>query len=172
MANRKMPSRIDLGRSFASTMAHPMNRWKEAAQKPEEFNPHGLRTVMGFNLPRWQRGLVWTDKQKIAFIESAWKGIPLGTYSYNEVDIGSPLDNLLIDGQQRMSSLQDYLNDRFPVFGWHWSQVTDVDRRSFSMTVVFGSYVTASTDEEYLKGYYDLLNFGGTAHTDDQRATR
>lgn len=172
MADRKMPSRIDLGRSFASTMAHPMHRWKEALEKPADFNPHGFRTIMGFNLPPWQRGLVWTQAQKIAFIESAWKGVPLGTFSYNEVDFGSPLDNLLIDGQQRMSSLQDYLSDLFPVFGYRWSEVTEVDRRSFSLTIVFGSYVTASTDEAYLKGYYDLLNFGGTSHTEDQRATQ
>lgn len=69
----------------------------------------GRRTVMGFVLPSWQRGLVWTEAQKIAFIESAWRGVPIGTYTYNEAPIGSPLDYLLIDGQQRMNAIQEYI---------------------------------------------------------------
>lgn len=170
--NRLMPGRLNLGAHYASPMSKPMLQLREWKAKPSEMNPHGLRTVMGFCLPRWQRGLVWTEAQKVAFIESAWLGINLGTYTYNQVAFGSPLDNLLIDGQQRLHAIECYLLDEFPVFGWRWSEVTDVDRRIWEMTTIFSSYVTDSEDEDYLRGYYDLTNFGGTPHQPDERATR
>jgi hypothetical protein len=34
----------------------------------------------------------------------------------------------------------------------------------------FSAYLTQSEDEAYLRGYYNMMNFGGTAHTEDQRA--
>ncbi|WP_179302410.1 DUF262 domain-containing protein [Mesorhizobium sp. WSM4308] len=169
-ASRKMPERINLGRHFASVMASPMMQLREWKENPRGVNPLGLRTVMGYCLPTWQRGLVWSDAQKISFIESAWRGISLGTYTYNQADMGSPFDNLLIDGQQRLYAIQCYLNDDFPVFGWHWSEVTVVDRRVWEMTVHFNSYVTNTEDESYLRGYYNLMNFGGVAHKESERA--
>jgi hypothetical protein len=137
------------------------NRYKEQA---------GQRTVMGFKLPSWQRGLVWTRGQKISFIESAWRGVGLGTYTYNEAGIGSPYDELLVDGQQRMNAIQSYLDDEFPVFGWRWSEVTPADRRQWSMSTMFSAYITQTEDEEYLRNYYNLMNFGGTAHGPNEKA--
>jgi hypothetical protein len=131
--------------------------------------PSGVRTVMGYQLPVWQRPLVWTDVQNSAFVESLWKGIPCGTWTMNRFYDDPALDDLLIDGQQRMNALERYLDDQFPVAGYHWSEVTKVDGRFFDM-IIFPSYITESADEEYLKSYYDLMNFGGTAHTADQRA--
>ena len=79
-------------------------------------------------------------------------------------------DGLLIDGQQRLRSLERYLDGEFPVFGYRWSEVTIVDRRFFEMSTIFACYVTETEDEDYLRSYYDMTNFGGTAHTEDQRA--
>lgn len=172
LANRRMPKRIDLGKQVMSTMAQCMGQRKAWVGSPIEMNPHSLRTVMGFNLPAWQRGLVWDVGQKIAFIESAWLGVSLGTYAYNVASIGSPLDNLLIDGQQRMNAVECYLADEFKVFGFRWSETTEIDKRVWGMTTIFGSYVTETEDEDYLRGYYDLTNFGGTAHAESQRASR
>lgn len=78
---------------------------------------------------------------------------------------------MLIDGQQRMSAIESYLNDEFPVFGWRWSELTDADRREWKLTIIFANYMTTSEDEDFLKSYYDLMNFGGTAHTESERAT-
>lgn len=169
--SRRMPGRLNLGAHYASPMATPMRRLSEWRGNPAGANPHGLRTVMGFCLPTWQRGLVWTERQKVSFIESAWRGINLGTYTYNQVSMGSQHDNLLIDGQQRMHAVECYLNDGFPVLGWLWSEVTAVDRRVWEMTTIFSSYVTNSEDEDYLRGYYDLTNFGGTPHKESERAS-
>jgi hypothetical protein len=148
-----------------STMAFPMGH-----ARGDHLVPYTHRIVMGFCLPTWQRGFVWSEAQKIAFIESAWRGLNLGTYTYNIAPIGHPLDNLLIDGQQRMRAIECYLMDQFPVFGYHWSETTVVDKRMWSMTTVFASYRTDTTDEDYLRNYYNITNFGGTAHTEQERA--
>lgn len=163
--HRVMPSNVDLGRSFDGCIGEAISHWKH----DEEDNTKGRRKVMGYFIPDWQRPLVWTDDQKVKLLESAWLGLPMGTYTFNR-KWGSDYDNLLIDGQQRLWSFQCYLNDEFPVFGYRWSETTDIDKRWFRYGVKFGSYITETDDEDYLRNYYNMMNFGGTAHTEDQRA--
>lgn len=168
--NRRMPEHRDLGRHVMSTMGFPMRQRDHYLADAAGINPHGLRVVMGYCLPTWQRDLVWTEAQKIAFIESAWRGLNLGTFTYNVAPIGHPLDNLLIDGQQRMSAIEAYLSDQFAVLGYRWSELTVVDRRIWDMSTMFASYRTETTDESYLREYYNLTNFGGTPHAATERA--
>lgn len=170
MSERRMPERINLGKQHSTSMAHCMGQAREYAENRYNDRRDGSRVVMGFYLPTWQRGLVWTEAQKIAFIESAWRGVYIGTYTYNQAPLGSQYDNLLIDGQQRMHAIECYLNDEFPVLGWRWSEVTVVDKRAWSMSTTFGSYVTETEDEGFLRDYYNLMNFGGTAHKEAERA--
>jgi hypothetical protein len=166
-AIRLMPDPYNLGSHFNFSVGHAILRWEK--NDPED-NPTGKRTVMGFPLPDWQRPLVWTEAQQIKFLESAWLGLPLGTYTYNQLWEPRHLDGLLIDGQQRLYSIERYLCDAFPVFGYKWSDVTEVDKRRFGISVNFPAYVTKSADENYLRDYYNLMNYSGTAHTEDQRA--
>lgn len=169
-AIRRMPQKFNTGQHHNTCMASPMHN-QRTWERDGSPNPHGLRAVMGFFLPSWQRGFVWSEAQQISFIESAWRGIGLGTYTINRVEqIDHPLDNIIIDGQQRMHAIERYLADAFPIFGWHWSEVTEVDRRYWELSTAFASYETRSEDEGFLRGYYDMMNFGGTKHSDDQRA--
>lgn len=172
MSKRVMPRRANLGQEVASPIGTPIfyfEKWKAAGSPPDPF---GRRMVMSFALPAWQRPLVWDRARQVAFLESAWRGVPLGTYTFNRAeDLSGPLDNLLIDGQQRLYALQLYVEDELPVFGYRWSEITEVDRRTFENSHMFASYKTTSDDEAYLRSYYDLMNFGGVAHTEDQRAT-
>jgi hypothetical protein len=167
---RLMPERVDLGQQLETTMDMPMMK-REQWLKDGQPNPHGLRVVMGYYLPKWQRGLVWTEAQDIAFIQSAWRGLPLGTFSFNMVHDGSELDWILIDGQQRMHAIERYINDEFAVFGYRFSEVTEVDRRIWGMRIMFPSYRCHSKDEAFLRAYYDVMNFGGTPHAGERRAS-
>lgn len=170
----RMPEQVRLGQHMSATVGHALFRYKQWKEDPAEHNPADLRTVMGFPLPAWQRPLVWTDAQCIKFIESAWLGLPLGTYSYNQLTSyrdGRRLDGLLIDGQQRMWAIQQYIDGVYPVFGLRWPDLTKQEHREFEFSRSFGCFITATTDEAYLRSYYDLMNFGGTAHTAEQRAT-
>lgn len=164
---RKMPERINLGQQMLSTVGHVHHA---AGRK---VAPQDARLVFDFWLPSWQRPFVWTQEQSIKFIESLWLGIPVGTYTY-VCDHGGQFDGCLLDGQQRLTSLQMYFNDEFPVLGFLFSETTEVDKRMLEMSSSFPCFRLSGEEarsEAYLRSYYDLMNFGGTAHTQDQRAS-
>lgn len=126
-------------------------------------------TILGYRVPSFQRPLVWTEKQNISLVESLILGVNVGTYTVNITSHLCPLDRLLIDGQQRMNAIRGYLNDEFPVFDLFYRDLNPVDKRRLAHTS-FPSYETNSTDLEYLKNYYNLMNFSGTPHTKEQIA--
>jgi len=163
----KMPEPLQLGSHSSSTMGAILIQKSDF--DPKFDNPAGLRTVMGFPVPEWQRPLVWSEEQKTRFIESIWLGMPLGTYTINRSGLGDPVDHILIDGQQRLSAIEAYLGDELEVFGAKWSEVDIIDRRAFKSRK-FARYETQSDDVNFLKNYYNLMNFGGTAHLAEERA--
>lgn len=165
-----MPRALDLGSSCAFTVGEILLSYTEWTLTPLTDRPESVRTVMGFVLPSWQRGSVWNTNQKIALIESMWRGIPIGTYTYNQTEHQGRMDNLLIDGQQRLSAIEDYVSDMFRVFGYLYSEITPIDKRRFRTGIIFPAYITRSEDETYLREYYNLMNFGGVSHSDHERA--
>lgn len=166
---RLMPRRVDLGQYMSSCVGQAIFEWEK--WKRSGCPKLSDRMVMGYRLPKWQRPFVWSEAQSVKLIESLWLGLNIGTYTFNRHrDESSPLDNLLIDGQQRMKAIQDYLEDRFPVFGYRWSEVTIYDRRGFENNSHFHCYITEKADEDYLRQYYNMMNFGGVAHDESQRA--
>lgn len=138
--------------------------------------------LMGYILPPFQRPVVWDDGRMIRFVESAVLGFHLGTWCYNNAGdapmrtIGGKeyfhkTDLWLIDGQQRLTALDRFFDDYFPVFGLFWSEVPTVRKRGFLSNTSFGAHETKIHDETTLRNLYDRLNFGGVAHTEDQRAS-
>lgn len=122
----------------------------------------GERLLGEFILPDFQRPPVWFLDQKVRLIESLWSGLPIGAYVVNRV-LGSPYDNYLLDGQQRISAILEYVADAFPVMGYKFSEITLGDRRQFQMIPV-SCLETSLTDLEQIKDVYDRLAYGGTAH--------
>lgn len=124
----------------------------------------GERKLGNFILPDFQRPPVWTLEQKVRFIESIWQRLPLGTYIVNRVTaIDSPYDGLLLDGQQRITAILDYVADAFPVLGYRWSELTLIDRRMFDL-IPMAYLETKLEDMDQIKEVYDRLAYGGTAH--------
>lgn len=125
----------------------------------------GERKLGNFVLPPFQRPEVWTIEQKIRFIESIWNGLPLGTYVVNRVltPWACPYDNWLIDGQQRITAILDYVGDAFPIMGYRWSELTKQDQSQFGMTPM-ACLETQITDLAQLEDIYDRLAYGGTPH--------
>jgi hypothetical protein len=136
--------------------------------------------LCGYRLPPFQRPPVWTVEQAIRFLESAWMGLHLGTYVVNRCERwtlkdGKPFkphrtDLWLIDGQQRLRALDAYLSDEWPVFGYRWSELPQHEQRRLE-NVTFAQSIVRESDEAVLRELYDRLNFGGTAHTEEQRAS-
>ena len=168
----RIPRPFDLGNPVASSIGGVLHHAKYMRDDAEYYNPLNRPLMMGYVLPTFQRGLVWTEAQKIRFIESAWMGMPLGTYSYNSYGVGKDdpnVRNLLIDGQQRLSALQDYVANMFPVLGLLYDDLTKPEKRRFD-AISFHSFEVRSDDEVFLREYYNRLNFGGTAHKEGEQA--
>lgn len=151
---------------FSRTSRSERDYWKDDT----------IEWICGHRLPPFQRPAVWSREQQIRFIESAWLGIHLGIYVVNRNDAWvknrpHPMDLWLIDGQQRLRALDEYLGNLFPVFGFTWGELNRVEQRHFE-SVQFAQAIIHEADEDKLRLLYDRLNFGGVPHTEDQRATK
>lgn len=141
--------------------------------------PKGFRKLMGFNLPSWQRDLVWTLGQQTHFIESIFLGLGTGYYVATDVEFSEarkgemlPTSLLLLDGQQRITAIDNFIKNRLPVFnGIYYDDLTMPQKRFRFRHVGFPCVeVSANTDEQTLKELYHRLNFGGVAHTEADMA--
>jgi hypothetical protein len=169
------------GEIHSASLNYVLNTRREYLDDPEEFErlyAPGQTWLMGHVVPEFQRPVVWSEDQMIRFVESAAMGFNIGTWTYNE--IGPGVTDLpgrnhstslwIIDGQQRLTALDRFFDDKFPVFGKFWSEVGRSERAVFLRQRHFPAYKTCITDEFELRRLYDRMNFGGTAHTEEQRA--
>jgi len=124
----------------------------------------GERLLGSFILPPFQRPPVWSRAQQVRFIESCWMGLPLGVYVVNMGGYESPYDLWLLDGQQRVTAILEYMTDAFSVYGHLFSELTVVDRRMWDMSRTFTCLETRLENEAELREVYDRLAYGGTAH--------
>ncbi len=173
---------IERGQSREFSLDNIHYRWENAKRQAERDNlaVPGQTWIAGYVLPPFQRDFCWTLEQQVKLIESAARRLPLGTWTYNSAPDSARTvidgktyshytDLWLIDGQQRITSLIRFFEDAFPVFGCYWSQVPKIEKRRFLMQP-FTAFELNTDDEAFLRETYNALNFGGTPHTEDQRA--
>ena len=66
--------------------------------------------------PSYQRNIVWTDRQKSYLIDSILNGYPIPEiYIQEEIDENGNSNYIIVDGQQRMRAVLEFLNDLFPL---------------------------------------------------------
>jgi hypothetical protein len=162
---------------------NPMNTLISALKMQAE-NPNtikslnadmSLRRVMGFPLPPWQREREWSDEQMARFITSVYSGVHLGVFVYNQNFFKPKLNGLLVDGQQRLFSIETYLAGELAVKGEDgiartWKELTE-DEQSHFLRMTFGFSIVECEEEQELVDLYNLMAFGGTPHRQDQRAS-
>lgn len=124
-------------------------------------------------IPDYQRDLVWTLEQKQNLIKSIFAGTDIGTvyfarqrYDENSKKLEVTTFNV-IDGQQRLNAINEYVNDGFKVNNLKFSELPQVDKRAFLVNNKCARYVMLfePSREMELDVYYNL-NFGGTRHTE------
>lgn len=145
--------------------------------------PWAARFVMGMPVPTWARGLEWNVGLKSRFISAVWSGADLGSYLTNDwcepADTGRALaDNseILVDGQQRLHSLEEYFLDRLAIPDAQgqpriWSELGNGERKRF-LSTIFSHARVCSDDEVALRKTYDLCALGLAPRSFDQRAVR
>ena len=125
-----------------------------------------------FNMtPDFQRAHVWTQDQKIAFVEHILRGGKgsniirlnqpgwMGKRPYGEL--------VVVDGKQRLQACLDFMENRIQAFGSYFTEYEDKMR--FSHITLRFHINNLRSREEILRWYLEI-NTGGTQHTDEEIA--
>ncbi|PSV00578.1 DUF262 domain-containing protein [Photobacterium kishitanii] len=169
-----IPPRQQLGRHRAFDIEYLVHIKAKGEHKGCRWSG---RSAMGLPLPEWQRPYEWDLTQQERFIESIYKDLYHGVYVVNSTDYvdssGCPkkFSSALIDGQQRITTLERYLSGEFKVFGAYWLELSKAEHRRF-LTTPFHCIEVDIWDEMELRDLSDRLAFGGTTHKDEYRATK
>ena len=80
--------------------------------------------------PNFQRGLVWSQKQKEAYIlalfEHRTELSPTFVLDQDKVNETMNLKKMIsIDGKQRLHAVKEFMDDKFSVKGMHYSQLRE-----------------------------------------------
>lgn len=130
----------------------------------------GLKYDDEYIIPEYQRALVWTAKQKQDLIVSVLIDNPIGDFIFKETKFngGSTFYYTVIDGQQRINTLREFVTNQFPMEdGRYFSDLKYWDqRRVFERRVMYYTVPNASLEDEI--DIYLGRNKGGTAHTAEE----
>jgi len=162
----RVPSRVRMPSAGNWTLGGLLMRSR--VHMKEEKLEHPGEYLLGYRLPGWQRPAVWTQQQQERFIDSWYCGMDIGRFVVTQAEgeaFWGPLDNLLIDGQQRLRTIDAYLSGRLTYRGLRWDELTDIEQRSFARTPIPMVVISPDeVDEQFLREIYVRLNYGGTPH--------
>lgn len=119
--------------------------------------------------PEYQRGLVWSLEDKVALIDSIFKGIEIGKFAFITLDFKSVKDPMyeILDGKQRLTTLIEFVEDRFPYQGVFYSQLSFADQAYFrDYTVSVGESREQLTPAQKYE-YFLRMNTRGVAQTQE-----
>lgn len=163
-----------------------LGHWETYLVEPSSAQgrfPWAARFVMGMPVPTWTRGLEWNVGQQARFISAVWAGLDLGSYLTNgwcePASTGRALaenSEILVDGQQRLHSLEEYFLNRLAVPDAQgqpriWSELGNGERKRF-LSTTFTHMRLSSGDEGALRRTYDLCALGVVPRSFEQRALR
>lgn len=117
--------------------------------------------------PDFQRGFVWTTKQKRELIESILMGIKLPSFYFAENPNGK---KIVVDGKQRLSTLFEFVNNRFSLLNLNIMQeqkgfFKDLDGNSQSKIEDYQvevNTIKSPTPVRVMLDIFDRINRGGT----------
>jgi len=133
-----------------------------------DFLPEHMRIyIEEYNLdvnPDFQRGHVWTNKQKTEYCEYILQGGISGKEIYvncPEWFKGKRELFVLVDGKQRLNAVLSFLNNEVPVFSYYYRDFSD---RPDIMVANFSWNVHMLETRDEVLNWYIMLNSGGTPH--------
>ncbi|MCC7017805.1 MAG: DUF262 domain-containing protein [Rhodospirillales bacterium] len=120
--------------------------------------------------PDFQRGHVWTDEQQSRYLEYILRGgrsardIYLNAPFWDSMNVTRNHPMVCVDGLQRLTAAQRFLNNEIPVFGAVYSEYTDKLSWSFCFTFHVNNL---KPRVEVLQWYLDM-NSSGVIHSEDE----
>lgn len=181
---------IDYDQIWTSNVVHDLSQisgWILRNEGALDYHIHDKEPVdkgelfCGFYLPPFQRPECWDTERKIRFIESIFCGIPTGTLMYVSNGEAPEVDGWLIDGQQRLTAVRDFVTGKFAIFGDRLAypdlKETELSFPGADARRAWNIWRGANldflriqeSDPAILVRIYERLNFGGVPHTEAQR---
>jgi uncharacterized protein with ParB-like and HNH nuclease domain len=131
--------------------------------------------LFNIKLPTFQRDFKWSEEKNIAFIESIIMRLPIGVYMVNDIFTNNAkieydhyLNNIIVDGKQRLNALHLYFNDKFRVYDLLWSEL-DIQDKRWILGTPFHCIVLNEKNEGKLRDIYNRLNFSSVPHEENER---
>ena len=121
----------------------------------------------GINMdPEYQRGYVWTDADKESLLDSVFGNIDIGKFVLVRLE-GEEYDKKkmsyeILDGKQRLSTLVDFYENRFPYKGCYFNDLSLEDRYCFKNHHISLAEVDTS-DKKTILRHFLMLNQTGRA---------
>lgn len=122
--------------------------------------------------PDYQRGIVWTAKDKELLLDSIFKNADIGKFvlvhlndkEWTERNVGYEI----LDGKQRLLTLLEFYENRFPYHGMFYNDLSMSDRRAFKEhPVVVGQlrddFASKAEFKKMVLRCFLMLNRGGRA---------
>lgn len=167
------PARVMFGQSMQTTLAVMIIQRKHGNAVLDKQGYSGRR-VMGYKLPSWQRQEKWSDAQCSRFLESIWMGVGLGTFMVNSHTSNEAIDQILLDGQQRLRAIERYFDGELSVIGqdgnaYLWTDLHESEQAHF-LRISFPWIESHYQVEQDCVDAYNRHNFGGTQHEESERA--
>lgn len=170
----RVPKRCYYGQAMQSPMSALRMQWLRREEILKSSGYTG-ESVLGFKVPYWQRSNdKWSTAQKVAFISNVFRGATIGTFMVNSTPLDESLDQILLDGLQRLTAVQQYWEGQFGIPGDDgivhlWTDLTSEERAHFDR-IPFPWIDTQYHTEAEAIAAYNHHNFGGTAHEESERA--
>lgn len=126
-----------------------------------------LHTYYGMGIdmnPDYQRGYVWTQEDKELLLDSVFKNIDIGKFvlvhlsDYEYLERGRSYE--ILDGKQRLSTLIEFYENRFPYKGKYYNDLSYKDKRTFNRLTISVANVH-ETDKKTVLKYFLMLNRTG-----------
>lgn len=164
---------VDLYESIGSKEV--LNKRQENLNSNVHFSNRSLRDLLskyyyfGINLdPAYQKGLVWSEADKVHLIDSIFNGIEIGKFAFIHLDFetGKPSYEIL-DGKQRLTTIIEFIEDRFKYKGLCFSELSQSDKRYFEdYNITVGESRGQLTEAEKMR-YFLRLNIGGIPQSEE-----
>ena len=109
----------------------------------------------------YQREHVWKKKNKIELIDSIFNNIDIGKFVFIQRDYG--FDGSLfeiLDGKQRLTTLNDFYEDRFKYNGFYYSELSYLDKYKFLNHNISYGYLVNPDKEGIFKTFIKLNTCG------------
>ena len=144
-----------------------------------------LISIMPLELnPDFQRGYVWTEEQKINYLEALFQRklslqariISFNRFGYDEdedeLNENNPIYKkfICIDGLQRLTAIQDFINCKFTIFGKNKLTLVDISHpliTNNAKSVLRFNFYNFENKKD-LMNFYVHFNSGGTIHSKEE----